>query len=169
MAEQSFVMEIADLLFDRRVIEFEYGGRKVQVTYNPGAFTRNSADAEAEADDRKRLDVIADALASREAERFLEVEGGAPVVADADGLATVVDGALRRWGQRRDLVIDALANGLLVEWPIVEHGEPVEIDGAALASLPYVFVAECYGAIMDDMTPGKNLSRGKDRRERRRR
>lgn len=165
--DKRFVMELADLTNDRREVTFMYGGQEVPIAYNPGAFTRQSADDEAADDEKQRVEVMADALASAKADRFLALDGSQAVVDDPDGLASYLDAAIRKAGRRRDFVIEALASGLLTEWPVAENGVVLPIDNKQLSSLPYLFVAECYGAIMDDMTPGKNSSRGRDRRGRR--
>ena len=165
--EKRFVMELADLQNDRRAVTFMYGGQEIPIAYNPGAFTRQSADDEAEEDGRRRLEVMAEALEDRKVERFLGIDDGAAFVDDPDGLAAFLDGEIKRAGRRRDFVIEALASGLLTEWPVAQDGVALPIDNKQLSSLPYLFVAECYGAIMEDMTPGKNSSRGRDRRGRR--
>lgn len=168
--EKSFVMELADLQHDRREITFEYGPHaEIPIAYNPGAFTRQAADREDEQDDLTRREVLIEALEGAQAERYLDTERAVAFVKDPEGLADyLMDAMDKEFRKRRDAVIDTLADGLLLQWPIVSQGEPVPVTREEMVGLPYFYLASMYKAIMDDMTPGKNSSRGRDRATRRR-
>lgn len=156
----SFVMEIADLQYDRRETTFNYGQHvDIPVAYNPGAFTW----ATAERDEDDQREAISEALGLAKAERFLAVENGVAYVQDTDGLADYVLKA----SVQREGVADQLAAGL-VEWPLTEQGEPAAITREALINLPFAFVLAMYQAIMQDMNPAKNSSSGRGRGSRRR-
>lgn len=167
--KKSFVMEIADLQHDRRETTFDYGEHTdIPIAYNPGAFSREAADREDEQDDLTRRDVLIQALDDVKVERFLGAQRGSSYVTDPDGMADyLMDAMIKEFRRRRDAVIDTLADGLLLEWPIVRNGEPVAITRDEMLSLPYFYLASMYAAIMDDMTPGKNSLRGRDRARRR--
>lgn len=156
----SFVMEIADLQYDRRETTFNYGAHlDIPVVYNPGAFTW----AAAERDEDDQREAMITALEASKAERFLAAEGGLGYVRDAPGLADYLLEAIRQ----REGVADQLAAGL-VEWPLTENGEPAPITREALVNLPFAFVLAMYQAIMNDMNPAKNSSGGRGRASRRR-
>lgn len=160
---KSFVMELADLQHDRRETTFAYGEHEeIPVVYNPGAFTRAAAEREDEQDDVTRREAWIDALEDAKADRFLTVESRKAVIDDAEGLVDYLiaasEKALRR---QRDAIIDTLAEGVLLEWPISQGGVPMPISREAMLELPYMFLASMYGAIMEDMSPGKKPSRGR--------
>lgn len=167
---KSFVMEIGDLQHDRRTTTFEYGEHaEIPVAYNPGAFTREAADREDDQDDATRREAMLEALEDQRAERFLASARGAAYVADPEGLADyLLDATARALRKRRDAIIDSLAAGLLIEWPLTRNGEPAPITREEMLRLPYMFLAALYAAIMEDMSPGKNSSRGQAKARQRR-
>lgn len=174
MTTKNFVVEIADLDLERREVVFTYGGREITVAYNPGAVTREAMDAEREDQQTGRRQALVDALEGRDVEQYLDTEAGGSYVSDPEGLADMLMEALAASERQNDVLIDALAGTkdrapLLVEWPLVSDGKPLEITHETLAQRPYMFVAAMYGAIMEDMTPGKKRSRTPGRPARRRR
>lgn len=144
------------------------GRRKSQslITREP---TRQATDREDEQDNLTRRDVLIEALEGAAAGAILDTERAVAFVKDPEGLADyLMDAMDKEFRKRRDAVIDTLADGLLLQWPIVSQGEPVPVTHEEMVGLPYFYLASMYKAIMDDMTPGKNSSRGRDRATRRR-
>lgn len=159
MSDKRYVMEIADLVQDRRETTFSYGRHRITIAYNPAEFTYRDFRQERESTDELRFEALADTLEGRKVQRYL----GDGFVEDPDGLALhlfeAMNDALADTAEQR--MIQQLSGGLLLEWPVVEQGEPVPINEETVSSQPFLFITDLYKAIFADMRPGKNSSAGR--------
>jgi hypothetical protein len=146
------MMELGELLHDRRAVTFPYvvGGveREIGVTYNPGALSDDLLEglrAGSEEDVRAAaVKVLAEADPDEDAESL------------ADRVLAAMNAARR--GTRA--LAEALAI-LMLEWELASKGVALPIKPETMAGLPLGFRGALLTAIMDDMSPNAQKGRGR--------